>query len=199
MRITWLAVVVACAPNLAELDRDNAAAVARSQRNLAAAGTPFTPVSVSIADLAEADAPRSHDALPAHVSQPADPKALLGTEHVGALDDGRLVFAGAYCVQTAKCSNDCREYASYTFATAADGHVIVTRTHPRYVAVASHDDSSCSGSCGGTQQAHRDQGDDPATLAAVLGKLTPDQVEIRDNSYTVKYVEQVCTNMTPVP
>ncbi len=90
MRLDLLAVRFACAPKLAELDRENAAALARSNQHLAAVGTPFTPIPVSIADL-----------------------GCPGT--------------CASCAQTARCSSSSQEYASYAFATAADGRVIVTR------------------------------------------------------------------------
>ena len=196
MRLIWFTVLVACAPSAAQMERENVAAKQRAVQQSTANVTPFTPASVSIADLADNQAPHDNDALTAQVSRPANPAALLGGEHIGALDDGRMVLIGYYCVETARCSNECDVPASYTFGTAADGHVVITRTHPRYDVVATDHDSSCSGSCGGTPS--RPPGP-RSTTGLVLGNLTPQQIEIRDVQYTVQIREHACTNMTPVP
>ncbi|HEX7700833.1 MAG TPA: hypothetical protein VF403_08930 [Kofleriaceae bacterium] len=196
MRLALLSLLVACAPSAAEMDRDNVAAKNRALQQIAANGTAFTPTAVSIADLGDDTAPRGEGALIAHVSLPANPSTLLGQEHIGALDDGRMVFIGAYCVRTARCSNACEESASYSYGTAADGHVIITRIRPRYDVVATDKDSGCSGSCGGSpdnREVH------PSTTGLVLGNLTPKQIEIRDVQYMVQMRERICTNMTPVP
>jgi hypothetical protein len=197
MRLALVSLVVACAPSAAEMDRDNVAAKNRALQQIAANVTAFTPTSVSIADLSDDTAPRGEGALTAHVSLPANPSTLLGQEHIGALDDGRMVFIGAYCVRTARCSNGCEESASYTYGTAADGHVVVTRMRPRYDVVATDNDSSCSGSCGGNPGSYDHRVAN--TTGLVLGNLTPKQIEIRDVQYTVRMRERICTNMTPVP
>jgi len=199
MRLALLSLLVACAPSAAEMDRDNVAAKNRALQQIAANGTAFTPTPVSIADLGDEHAPHGEGALTAHVSLPANPATLLGQEHIGVLDDGRMVFIGAYCVRTARCSNACEESASYTYGTAADGHVIITRMRPRYDVVATDNDSSCSGSCGGNPGSYANREMNPSTTGLVLGNLTPKQIEIRDVQYTVRMRERICTNMTPVP
>src|SRR5450432_2689621 len=181
MRLAWFSILVACAPSAAQMERDNVAAKQRAVQEGAANVTPFVPASVSIADLADDQAPRGTDALTAHVSRPANPAALLGGEHIGALDDGRMVLIGDYCIQTARCSNACGETASYTFGTAADGHVVITRTHPHYDVVATDYDSSCPATCGGNPE--QIAAGPPSTTALILGNLTPKQIEIRDVQY----------------
>ena len=198
MRLALLWLLVACAPSAAEMERDNVAAKTRALQQAAAQVTPFTPATVSIADLGDDHAPRGEGALTAHVSRPSSSSRLLGDEHVGALDDGRMVFIGAYCVRTAKCSNACAEIASYTFGTAADGHVVIARRHPRYDVVATDKDPSCPATCGGNPGSLVPAAV-PSTLGLVLGNVTPAQIEIRDVPYTVKIRDHVCTNMTPVP
>ena len=199
MRLALLSLLVACAPSAAEMDRDNVAAKNRALQRTAANVTAFTPPAVSIADLSDDRAPRGDGALTAHASLPANPSALLGQEHIGALDDGRMIFIGAYCVRTARCSNACEESASYTYGTAPDGHVVITRLRPRYDVVATDKDSSCSGSCGGNPGSYEARAVNQPTIGLVLGNLTPKQIEIRDVQYTVQVRDHVCTDMTPVP
>ena len=198
MRLAVFSLLVACAPSAAETDRDNVAAKDRALQQTAANVTAFTPTAVSIVDLGDDKAPHDEGALTAHVSLPANPLALLGQEHIGALDDGRMVFIGAYCVRAATCSNGCEVFATYTYGTAADGHVVITRMRPRYDVVATDKDSSCSGSCGGNPGSYDARVNAP-TNGLVLGNLTPKQIEIRDVQYTVRMRERICTNMTPVP
>ncbi len=194
-----LLLLVACAPSAAEIERHNTTALDRATQRSANGVTPFTPGTVSVADLADPSAPRGAGAVVAHVSRAADPHALLGAEHIGALDDGRMVFLGRYCVETRPCSDQCAEYASYSYGKALDGHIVITRTYPRRVAVAEHGNASCPATCGGIPRAG--PGSDPgaSTAGVVLGNVLPRQIELRDNGYRVEYVDRRCTNMTPVP
>lgn len=205
-------VVAGCAPSLHELETDNHHALARADAAAAAAGTPFTPATIEVADplppaapqpgYAAASASSPAAGAPATLAAAAGWHGLLDSEHVVALrSTGELVLLGGVCVRRGRCGG-CSGYAEYRYAHARDGHVVVVRMHPLEEVVASHDDPSCPAGCGGGNPASTmaaQAGMAPPATGARLGITSLAQLEIRDDAYPVKLVETVCTNTTPVP
>ena len=202
-------VAAACAPSLHELDTENQRALARAQAAAAAAGTPFTPATIGVADPHPppddpyVDRGLTRAGAAATLAADAGWHGLLESEHVVALrGTGELVLLGGVCVRRSECGG-CATYAEYQYVHARDGHVVVIRMHPHDEVVARHDDPSCPAGCGGgtPRGAPAAQGDGkaPPTMGQALGITSLDQLEIRDDAYTVKLVDDVCTNTTPVP
>ena len=201
--------LAACAPSLRELDADNQHALSRAESTAAAAGTPFTPATIGVADPhPPPDDPyrdRGLERAGAAATLAADAgwHGLLDGEHVVALrGTGELVLLGGVCVRRSECG-ECATYADYRYVHARDGHVVIIRLHPHDEVVARHDDPSCPAGCaGGTPRlppAAQGDGKAPPTIGERLGITSLDQLEIRDDAYTVKLVDDVCTNTTPVP
>ncbi|MFT3696155.1 MAG: hypothetical protein QM831_23655 [Kofleriaceae bacterium] len=186
MRLALL-LLISCAPSQAHLDAENKTSLDHATAKATASGAPFAPTASQV--------PIVTTGLPA--------TGLIGGELVIKLESGELAFAGFACLEPARCGDGCGRAATYQYAHASDGHVVIVRDRPIWVAVATKDDPSCPAGCGGgTPQARvmRDPNAPPPTMAASgLGITDLAKLEIRDNSYRMEYVDRVCTNTTPVP
>ncbi|MFT3696154.1 MAG: hypothetical protein QM831_23650 [Kofleriaceae bacterium] len=174
-------ILAACAPSQVHLDADNKAASDRADARTAATGVAFTPAIVSV--------PAPTTGLAAI--------GLLEGEAVVATPDGELAFIPQACLEQIHCGQGCARFATYHYANAADGHVVIVRMRPMPYAVATETDASCYAGCGGAPQAGALP--TPTVDAARLGTSDLGKIQIVDNHYAVEYVAHRCTNTTKLP
>lgn len=197
-RTLFLTLLVACSPSLESANRHaaetNQRSIATLEQARAAAGTPFKPAIVSFDGATPVLAgARSH--------------GLAEEERIYATPSG-LVFIGGYCTAHAGCGSGCSHSASYHFAHAADGHVVILRERPILRSV-NVEVAQCGDDCGGGTQPNLDRQDRPPAGAPsppppplqgdALGVSAIEQVEVRDMSYAVERVATWCKHPIPRP